>query len=70
MSTENISLSDVGKTLCQLEEEIKSHIDYISYVESEIRERHRKIKLLQETAHALIKNCLPHIVMHEGQMKP
>ena len=59
MSVDNISLSDIGKSLCQIEEEIKSNESNISYYQKSILEYEEKNKRLKQLALEILRQANP-----------
>lgn len=59
MSVDNISLSDIGKSLCQIEDEIKSNESSISYHQKVIVEYEEKNKRLKQLALEILRQANP-----------
>ena len=59
MSLDNITLSDLGKSLCQIEEEIKSNESNVRYYQSCVQEYEEKNKRLKQLALELLRQANP-----------
>lgn len=59
MSIDNISLSDIGKSLCQIEEEIKSNENQIHWYQKSILEYEEKNKRLKQLALEILRQANP-----------
>lgn len=59
MGVDNISLSDIGKSLCQIEEEIKSNESQIQWYQKEILAYEEKNKCLKQLALEILRQANP-----------
>ena len=59
MSLDTISLSDIGKSLCQIEEEIKSNESNILYYQKCQLEMEEKNKRLKQLALEILRQANP-----------
>ena len=59
MTIETITLSDIGKTLCEIEAEFRSNEENIRFYQKNIQEREEKNKRLKQLALELIRQANP-----------
>ena len=59
MSLETISLSDIGKSLCEIENEIKSNESSIKYYQGLIPEYEEKNRRLKQLALEILRQANP-----------
>lgn len=59
MSVDNISLSDIGKSLCQIEEEIKNNESQIQWYQKEMLAYEEKNKRLKQLALEILRQANP-----------